>query len=232
MRAVVDVTSDKCYENREWPWAYREDEPLGGHDPYCGSRPRAELVTGAYRRSFFAGPGGHRGWHRARAGNVIGGGDWAEDRLVPDVVRAALAGEPVALRNPHAVRPWQHVLDPLSGYLVLAEALVRASPSTPGGWNFGPVERRRAARCAGSSSGSAERWAGGLRVGRGPGPAPARGPPPQARLLASPRAARLAPALGPRRRRWTALVDWYAALRGGEDMRAVTLAQIERIRPR
>lgn len=136
VRAIVNVTTDKCYENREWVWGYREDEPMGGHDPYSNSKGCAELVTSAYRRSFMAGSGIALG--SARAGNVIGGGDWAADRLVPDVLRAFEQGKPVLIRNPHATRPWQHVLEPLSGYLALAEQLHAPSQSHAEGWNFGP----------------------------------------------------------------------------------------------
>src|SRR3954453_3878473 len=127
VRAVINVTSDKCYENREWEWAYREDEPMGGHDPYSSSKGASELATSAGRRSF-ALP-----LASARAGNVIGGGDWGADRLIPDVMRAAVAGEPVEIRNPGATRPWQHVLNPLSGYLVLAQALY-ADPAFATAW--------------------------------------------------------------------------------------------------
>ena len=143
VRAVVVVTSDKCYENREWVWGYREDEPLGGHDPYSSSKGCAELVTSAYRKSFFntAGDGGKAAVASARAGNVVGGGDWAEDRLVPDIMRAMISGRSVRVRNPEAVRPWQHVLDPLSGYLLLAEKLCGDDPQRYAeGWNFGPRE--------------------------------------------------------------------------------------------
>jgi CDP-glucose 4,6-dehydratase len=143
VRAVVVVTSDKCYENQEWHWPYREHEPMGGHDPYSSSKGCAELVTAAYRRSFFE-PGRHS-QHQvavasARAGNVIGGGDWALDRLVPDIVRAFAAGEPVIVRNPDAVRPWQHVLDPLAGYLELAQRLITDGAAFAEAWNFGPNE--------------------------------------------------------------------------------------------
>jgi CDP-glucose 4,6-dehydratase len=138
VRAVVIVTSDKCYENREWEWSYREHEPMGGHDPYSNSKGCAELVTDAYRRSFFSSIEGPS-VASARAGNVIGGGDWSEDRLVADLMRGAIAGEPVHVRNPCAVRPWQHVLNPLSGYLALAQVLC-SSPEHARGWNFGPVE--------------------------------------------------------------------------------------------
>jgi CDP-glucose 4,6-dehydratase len=136
VRAAVVVTTDKCYENREWIWPYRENEALGGKDPYSSSKACAELVTAAYRASFFRGEGDAR-IATVRAGNVIGGGDWATDRLVPDLVRAFAAGEPARLRNPSATRPWQFVLDPLAGYLAVAEALWDGR-SLADAWNFGP----------------------------------------------------------------------------------------------
>ena len=141
VRSVVNVTSDKCYENREWPWGYRENEAMGGYDPYSNSKGCAELVTAGYRSSFFnaekyAEHGIALG--SGRAGNVIGGGDWALDRLIPDMLRAIGAGEPVMIRNPHSIRPWQHVLEPLSGYLTLAEKLYTEGPVHAEGWNFGP----------------------------------------------------------------------------------------------
>ena len=136
VRAVVNVTTDKCYENREWVWGYREDEPMGGYDPYSNSKGCAELVSAAYRRSFLANSG--VALATARAGNVIGGGDWAADRLVPDILRAFERDEPVVIRNPHATRPWQHVLEPLSGYLVLAQRLHARGPEFAEAWNFGP----------------------------------------------------------------------------------------------
>ncbi len=139
VRAVVNVTSDKCYENREWVWPYRESDPMGGADPYSSSKGCAELVASAYARSFYQQLG--RGLASARAGNVIGGGDWAADRLIPDATRAFLRNEPVLLRNPRSVRPWQHVLEPLAGYLTLAEHLWQAPASWAGGWNFGPQEK-------------------------------------------------------------------------------------------
>ncbi len=138
VRVVVNVTSDKCYQNREWEWAYREHEPMGGHDPYSSSKGCAELVTDAFRRSFFSADGATR-LASARAGNVIGGGDWAEDRLIPDLMRAALEGRAVHVRSPNSIRPWQHVLNPLGGYLTLAQALWH-SPEHAGGWNFGPPD--------------------------------------------------------------------------------------------
>jgi CDP-glucose 4,6-dehydratase len=141
VRAIVSVTSDKCYENREWAWGYRESEAMGGYDAYSSSKGCAELVTAAYRTSYFnpAEHARHRvGLASARAGNVIGGGDWALDRLVPDIMRALTAGQPALIRNKHAIRPWQHVLEPLRGYLMLAERLYNGEISFAQGWNFGP----------------------------------------------------------------------------------------------
>lgn len=138
-RVVVVVTSDKCYENSEWAWAYRESDPLGGHDPYSSSKGCAELVTAAYRRSFFeASDAMASAIATARAGNVIGGGDFSKDRLVPDLMAAALKGEPLRVRSPHAVRPWQHVLEPLCGYLLLSEKLWGNPERYAQSWNFGP----------------------------------------------------------------------------------------------
>lgn len=138
VKAIVVVTTDKCYENKEWAWGYRENEPMGGHDPYSNSKGCAELVTSAYRNSFLKNSG--IAVASARAGNVIGGGDWAADRLVPDILRAFEADQPVTIRNPHATRPWQHVLEPLSGYLALAERLYSDGQAFAEGWNFGPKE--------------------------------------------------------------------------------------------
>lgn len=141
VRAAVIVTTDKCYENKEWTWGYRENEPMGGYDPYSNSKGCAELVTSAYRQSYFA-PEKYSE-HKvaiasARAGNVIGGGDWSKDRLIPDAIKAFEANEALMIRNPLATRPWQHVLEPLSGYLVLAQALYEQGAKFNGGWNFGP----------------------------------------------------------------------------------------------
>lgn len=141
VRAVINITTDKCYENREWYWGYREDDRLGGFDPYSGSKACSELVTATYRSSYFNPEtyGSHGvAVATARAGNVIGGGDWAGDRLVPDIIRALSAGEVVRIRNPRAIRPWQHVLEPLSGYLGLAKKLYEAGAEYGEGWNFGP----------------------------------------------------------------------------------------------
>lgn len=136
VKAIVNVTTDKCYENREWVWGYREEEPMGGHDPYSNSKGCAELVSSAYRKSFLGKAG--IAMATARAGNVIGGGDWAQDRLLPDILRALQQRQSVLIRNPHAIRPWQHVMEPLSGYLVLAERLYRHGQLDAEGWNFGP----------------------------------------------------------------------------------------------
>ena len=138
VKAVVNVTTDKCYENREWLWAYREDDSLGGYDPYSSSKACSEIVTSAYRQSFLAELGA--GVASARAGNVIGGGDWSNDRLIPDFFRAVTKGEPLVIRSPNAIRPWQHVLEPLSGYINLAEKLHDETVNYAGAWNFGPDE--------------------------------------------------------------------------------------------
>lgn len=141
IKAVVNVTSDKCYENREWVWGYRENEAMGGYDPYSNSKGCSELVTAAFRSSYFN-PADYAKHGVAlasgRAGNVIGGGDWALDRLIPDIMRAIEEGREVIIRSPHAIRPWQHVLEPLSGYLALAEKLYIEGAQYAEGWNFGP----------------------------------------------------------------------------------------------
>jgi len=136
VQAIVNITTDKCYENREWVWPYREDEPMGGYDPYSTSKACAELITASYRRSFFKEQGIHLA--SVRAGNVIGGGDWAEDRLIPDLLRAFDKSEILTVRSPNAIRPWQHVLEPLSGYLLLAERLYVDGGAYAEAWNFGP----------------------------------------------------------------------------------------------
>jgi CDP-glucose 4,6-dehydratase len=236
VRVVVNVTSDKCYENREWEWGYREEEPMGGHDPYSSSKGCAELVTDAFRRSFFAagssagalGSGGVDApgtrLASARAGNVIGGGDWGEDRLLPDMMRAALAGERLRVRNPNSIRPWQHVLNPLSGYLVLAQALWDL-PEHACGWNFGPPEQD-AKPVGWIVQRVGELWPGELHsvVDDGPHPHEAR----YLKLDSSRARARLGwrPSLG-LDQALAATVDWYTQLRANEDMRAVTMGQIE-----
>jgi CDP-glucose 4,6-dehydratase len=222
-RVVVVVTSDKCYENREWDWGYREDEAMGGYDPYSSSKGCAELVTSAFRRSYFTDPAGAR-IASARAGNVIGGGDWNEDRLVPDLMRAVLAGEEAVIRNPRSIRPWQHVLNPLSGYLVLAQALW-ASDAHTGAWNFGPPDED--ARTVGwIVERISELWPQnvGWSVDEGPHRHEAR-----YLKLDSSRARRC---LGwqpvvPLNAALASVVEWYMALAAGADMREVSIGQIE-----
>jgi CDP-glucose 4,6-dehydratase len=221
VRAAVNVTSDKCYENREWEWAYREDEPMGGHDPYSSSKGASELVTSAYRRSF-----GLR-LASARAGNVIGGGDWGADRLIPDLMRAALSGAEVEIRNPGATRPWQHVLNPLSGYLVLAQALWE-DPEAATAWNFGPAQED-ARPVAWIVDRLAELWPGELPWARSEGDHPH-----EARYLKVD-SSRARERLGwaPRwdlARALDSIVEWYAALRDGADMREVSLRQLDGFR--
>jgi CDP-glucose 4,6-dehydratase len=218
VEAVVNVTSDKCYENREWDWGYREYEPKGGYDPYSSSKGCAELATDAWRRSY------DLPLASARAGNVIGGGDWAEDRLIPDMIRAAIDGVPLEIRNPDAIRPWQHVLNPLSGYLVLAQAVVRDRAFATG-FNFGPPD----------GDARPVRWIverlGALWPEELPWRVDSGSHPHEARYL------RLDSTLAQTQLGWqpgwdvgealTSIVAWYQALRGGEDMRAVTIGQIE-----
>ena len=220
VRAVVVVTTDKCYENRDWPWGYRENEPLGGHDPYSSSKACAELVTEAYRRSFLQVNG--VAVATARAGNVIGGGDWAADRLVPDYFRATDAGRALNVRNPDAVRPWQHVLEPLAGYLRLAEYLVDDG-ELAGAWNFGP----------GDADAQPVRWVLDRLCAHagGAGWQPADGPHPheahQLRLDSSKAAALLG-----WRPRWTLehaverTAAWHQSWRSGRGARALCEAQV------
>ncbi len=139
LKSIVAITTDKCYENKEWPWGYRENEPMGGHDPYSSSKGCCELLIASYRKSFFSTPNSPS-LASVRAGNVIGGGDWSDDRLIPDILKAFEKTEPVIVRNPLSTRPWQHVLEPLSGYLVLAEELFNNGDDFAGGWNFGPKD--------------------------------------------------------------------------------------------
>lgn len=224
LRAIVSVTTDKCYENREWVWGYREDEPMGGHDPYSNSKGCAELVSAAYRRSFFSEAGG-AALATARAGNVIGGGDWARDRLVPDILRAFQDGQPVSTRNPLATRPWQHVLEPLSGYLVLAQALWEEGEDYAEGWNFGPRDED-ARPVQWIVEQMAERWGGDAGWARAEGfhPHEAR----YLKLDISKARARLG--WSPR---WPLaatlerIVDWHKAWMGGADMRGHCLREIK-----
>ncbi|MGA9876151.1 MAG: GDP-mannose 4,6-dehydratase [Solirubrobacteraceae bacterium] len=241
-RAVVIVTSDKCYDNREvtrggddnrdgaqgsrgnreGSGGYREDDPLGGHDPYSSSKAAAEIVTSAYRHSFLSDPDGPR-VATARAGNVIGGGDWGAERLVPDIVRAATAGHTLRLRNPHAVRPWQHVLSPLSGYLVLARALCE-SPAHARAWNFGP-DARDARTVEWVVARLSELWPGGIRWELDGGDHPHEAS--YLTLDSSLARTRLGwvPALG-LEEGLVATAAWYEAWRESRDVRELTLGQL------
>jgi CDP-glucose 4,6-dehydratase len=218
VRVVVVVTSDKCYENREWLWGYREDEPMGGHDPYSNSKGCAELVTAAYRSSF-EGPAIASG----RAGNVIGGGDWAEDRLIPDVMNAALEGRAAPIRNPGAIRPWQHVLNPLSGYLLLAERLWESSDYAEP-WNFGPADDE-AQPVRWIVERLAEAWDGELRWETDAGEHPHEAH--HLKVDSSKARARLG-----WRPTWdlgqalASIVQWYAGVRAQSDLRELALDQI------
>ena len=225
VRVVLNVTSDKCYDNApsRRPAPFVEDDPKGGHDPYSSSKGCAELVGDAYLRSFFADdPDGPR-LGSVRAGNVIGGGDWGEERLIPDIMRGALDGAPIAVRNPEAVRPWQHVLNPLSGYLRLAQAL-HDDPSLQGGWNFGPaVDDARPVRAIADRL--TELWPGELRW-----ELDGAAHPHEAHFLALD-STKARERLG-WRPTWdlddalAGIVAWYGALRDGADMQTVTLGQI------
>jgi CDP-glucose 4,6-dehydratase len=225
-RAVVIATSDKCYDNQERNEGYRESDPMGGRDPYSSSKGCAELVTAAYRASFFNSPKYAQplGVASVRAGNVIGGGDWSVDRLIPDVFRAAKANEPVRIRNPKAVRPWQHVLEPLAGYLLLAQRLYDDGKRFAEGWNFGPAEAD-ARPVAEVLDRIVKQWGGGLRweVDGGNHPHEAT----LLRLDSTKARAELGwrPRMAlDRALEWT--VDWYKASLRGEDMQAFTLSQI------
>lgn len=230
VRAVVSVTTDKCYENREWPWGYRETDHLGGYDPYSSSKAGAELVTAAYRSSFFQplAPSGHpAAVGTARAGNVIGGGDWSRDRLVPDILAAIHDGQPVNIRNPGATRPWQHVLEPLCGYVTLAQRLADADGAQYAeAWNFGPPDAD-ARPVQWIVEQMLARWGGDGRWVRNAQPQPHEAH--YLKLDCSKAHARL-----DWRPRWAlsdalaAIVDWQRAYLKGDDMRQVTLAQIQR----
>lgn len=227
IRAVVNVTSDKCYENKELSRGYHEEARLGGLDPYSSSKACAELITSAFRNSFFA-PAKNGGPHphlaSARAGNVIGGGDWAQDRLIPDIIRAVSKNEPVKIRNPKAIRPWQHVLEPVSGYLALAERLWSTGAAYADAWNFGPANRAAKpvdwiTRYITDSWGNGAKWVkDGAKHHR------------EARYL------RLNSAKSRSRLGWSTLlnlretldwtISWYKRFYSGEDARAITLEQI------
>lgn len=221
VRAVVNVTSDKCYDNREWPWPYRENEALGGADPYSGSKACSELVTGAYRSSFLEAAGIHVA--SARAGNVIGGGDWAADRLLPDFFRALDAGRPLAVRAPQAMRPWQHVLEPLAGYLALAERLYTDGTPFAEAWNFGP----------GEDDARPVKWIVETLCSRVPGASWQHDPSPQPHEAHTLRldSAKARERLGWRpiwnlRQALDATLSWHGAWKQGEDMAQFSVRQI------
>lgn len=227
VRAVVNVTTDKCYENREWVWGYRENEPMGGFDPYSNSKGCAELVSAAYRSSYFSTHARDRdavALATVRAGNIIGGGDWAQDRLIPDILASFEQATVVRIRNPHAIRPWQHVLEPLRGYLTLAERLWEHGPDYAEGWNFGPGDGE-AKSVAWIVQQMAERWGGDAKwqIDTGHHPHEAKN---------------LALDISKARSRldWHPLlhlndainliVDWTKQRQDGADIRKLTLAQI------
>jgi len=223
VRSLIYITSDKCYENLEWVWGYRESDRLGGHDPYSASKAAAEIAFAAYTRSFFT----HcpkLGAATARAGNVIGGGDWAADRIVPDCIRSIREGQPIRLRNPDSTRPWQHVLEPLSGYLMLAAQLRRSPAEYSGAWNFGPpVGENRTVRQL------AERIV--ARLGRGSVAIESGDPKQHESRLLQLNCDKAQQLLG-WRPRWTmeetldTTADWYKAIMDGAEASAVTRRQL------
>jgi CDP-glucose 4,6-dehydratase len=222
VRSIVVVTSDKCYENVEWEYAYREADAMGGKDPYSASKGAVEIVAASYRRSYFA--DGRVGFASGRAGNVIGGGDWAVDRIVPDCVRALAAGEPISIRNPGAIRPWQHVLEPLAGYLVVGARAAADPARWSGAWNFGPLPDGHVD--VGSIADLAvANWGAGSWQHDAPEVAPA-----EANLL------RLDASKAMSQLGWSPVwsvpqavaetIAWYRAHASGADARAITLEQI------
>ncbi|MDP1735910.1 MAG: CDP-glucose 4,6-dehydratase [Caulobacter sp.] len=226
LRSVVCITSDKCYENREWVWPYRESDPMGGHDPYSASKGAAELVISAYRSSFLH---GDTKVASVRAGNVIGGGDWAADRLIPDIVRALAGGQSPLIRSPDSIRPWQHVLEALSGYLMIAQRLAEGADWAASGWNFGPSE----------DDARAVDWMVDRMIstwGSGSWTA-ADGPRPHEANILKLDCSRARTELGWRpvlglegALDW--IVQWHKAVAAGDDARVVTLAQLDQYRAR
>lgn len=227
VKAVLNVTSDKCYENREWVWGYRENDPMGGHDPYSNSKGCSELVTAAYRNSFFNTADFQRhgvAVASARAGNVIGGGDWANDRLVPDILRALQSGAPARIRNSQAIRPWQHVLEPLSGYLLLAQKLWNDGAAYSESWNFGPADAD-ARPVSWVADHLIKSWGDGARWAQDGGEHPHEAH--YLKLDCSKARTRL-----DWHPRWhlekalDAILSWHRAHQSGKDMREVTIGQI------
>jgi CDP-glucose 4,6-dehydratase len=225
---VVNVTSDKCYLNREWAWGYREDEEMGGRDPYSNSKSCAELVTTAYRESFFPTAAIHRhgvALGSARAGNAIGGGDWTANQLIPDLIRAFLTGKPCSIRSPSAVRPWQFVLEPLNGYLTLAEHLAKDAPRFAGGWNFGPLDAD-ARPVSWIADALVQSWGNGASWNRAAGEHPR-----EANFL------KLDASLARSQLNWQPrlplqqalewIVEWYRGFQAGADLRTLTRTQID-----
>ncbi len=227
VRAVVSITTDKCYENKEWVWGYRETDPLGGYDPYSSSKACAELVTSAYRQSFFnvaEFEKHHCGVATARAGNVIGGGDWSTDRLIPDLIRGFAAGKEVRVRRPKSIRPWQHVLEPLWGYIRLAEELYKGNAACASAWNFGPHDED-AWPVGRIAEKMVQVWGDGARWKLDPDP----GAHEAGYLKLDPSKARAVLGWQPSLRIGTTiewLVEWYRAHGRGQDMQAYTLDQI------
>ena len=226
---VVNVTSDKCYANREWVWGYRENESMGGRDPYSNSKGCAELVTTAYRESFFHPSSVDRhgiAIASARAGNAVGGGDWTNDQLIPDLMRAFLAGQPCLIRNPSAIRPWQFVLEPLHGYLLLAERLTEDASRFSCGWNFGPAEDD-AEPVSWIADELARSWGNGACWS-----CDSRVHPPEAHFLkldaSQARASLDWHPLLPLHRALDWIVEWYRAFQAGANLRCITRQQIER----
>ncbi len=230
-RVVVVVTSDKCYDNRELARGFHEEDPLGGRDPYSSSKACTEMVARAYRDSFLAEAEPPVALATARAGNVVGGGDWGKDRLVPDIMRSFLDRRPLYIRYPQSVRPWQHVLDPLDGYLTLAERLYRDGARFAEAWNFGPADDDLPLPVGALVDRIVDHWDESIDVEHDPGPHPH-----EHHLL------RLDPTKAREQLGWSArlslpetldwIVEWYRAYRDDGDMRAVTDAQIARYRPR
>ncbi len=226
---VVNVTSDKCYANQEWLWGYRENEPMGGRDPYSNSKGCAELVTTAYRESFFS-PATNQdhgvALASARAGNAIGGGDWTSDQLIPDLIRAFLGGKPCLIRNPASIRPWQFVLEPLRGYLVLAERLAEDSSRFASGWNFGPAETD-AKPVSWIADELTQLWGSRALWSLDPAAHPREAHSLKLDTSKSRACLNWHPVL-PLNQALEWIVEWYRAFQSGSDLRSITRAQIER----